>query len=69
MVSNPNGAFHTACGEVIKDPYTYPSAEYRGERVYFCSRACLRAFEQNPDAFMAGKVEHPVETDEDQSPS
>ena len=39
----------------------YPSAEYRGERVYFCTKACLRVFEQNPEAFMAGEVEHPLD--------
>lgn len=36
---------------------------YQGERVYFCTPACLRAFEQAPDVFMAGEVEHPVEED------
>ncbi len=53
--------FQTACGGKIKDPAKYPSAEYRGERVYFCTKACLRVFEQNPDAFMAGEVEHPLD--------
>jgi YHS domain-containing protein len=55
--------FETACGGKIKDPSKYPSADYRGERIYFCTRACLRVFEQNPDAFMAGDVEHPLEED------
>jgi YHS domain-containing protein len=36
---------------------------YQGERIYFCTRACLRVFEQAADAFMAGEVEHPVEED------
>jgi len=36
---------------------------YRGERIYFCARACLRVFEQDPDPFMAGEVEHPLEAD------
>lgn len=51
----------TACGGKLKDPSNYPSAEYRGERVYFCTRACRRVFEQNSEAFMAGEVEHPLE--------
>ena len=34
---------------------------YRGERIYFCTRACLRAFERDPDPFMAGEIEHPEE--------
>lgn len=53
----------TACGGRIKDPSRYPSALYRGERVYFCRRACLRAFEADPDLFMAGEIEHPREDD------
>jgi YHS domain-containing protein len=55
--------YKTACGGVIKDPSNYPNAEYRGERVYFCTRACLRVFEQDPDAFMSGEREHPLEED------
>jgi YHS domain-containing protein len=55
--------FKTACGGGIKDPSQYPSAEYRGERVYFCTAACLRTFEQAPDRFMAGEVEHPLGDD------
>jgi YHS domain-containing protein len=51
----------TACGGQLKDPTNYPSAIYYGERCYFCTPSCLRAFEQNPEAFMAGEVEHPLE--------
>ena len=53
----------TACGGVLTDPEKYPSAEYKGERVYFCTRGCLRAFEENPDGFMNGEVEHPLDDD------
>ena len=49
----------TACGGTLRDPENYPYADYRGKRVYFCTRGCLRAFEQDPDAFMAGEIEHP----------
>ena len=51
----------TACGGKLKDPSHYASAMYRGTRVYFCTMACLRVFEQDPDPFMAGEVEHPEE--------
>lgn len=53
--------YKTACGGTIEDAASHPSADYRGERVYFCTRACLRVFEQDPDAFMTGDVEHPLE--------
>lgn len=51
----------TVCGGEIKDPARYPSALYKGERVYFCTRACLRVFETDPDRFIAGEIEHPME--------
>jgi YHS domain-containing protein len=51
----------TACDCKIKDPTQYPSALYHDERVYFCTRACLRAFETDPDRFMAGEIEHPLD--------
>ena len=53
----------TVCGGTLTDTSGYPSAIYRGEQVYFCSPACLRAFEQDPDAFMAGEIEHPLDED------
>ena len=53
--------YNTVCGGVIKDPENYPSAIYHGERLYFCTHACLRVFEQNPDPFLAGNVEHPLD--------
>lgn len=56
--------YKTACGGVLKDPKNYPSAMYRGEQIYFCTRACLRVFNQDPDLFMAGEVEHPLEEDD-----
>jgi len=49
----------TACGGRIEYPNQYSSALYQGERVYFCTRACLRVFEADPDLFMAGEIEHP----------
>ena len=55
--------YKTACGGTLKAPANYPSAVYQGERVYFCTRACLRVFEKNPDLFMSGDVEHPLDDD------
>jgi YHS domain-containing protein len=52
----------TACGGLLDHPENFPSAMYRGERVYFCSMACLQVFEQNPDPFMTGEIEHPIDS-------
>lgn len=54
----------TACGGKIKDPGEYPGAIFQGKRVYFCTRACLSAFEADPQRFMAGEIEHPLEEDD-----
>lgn len=49
----------TVCGGKLNYPEKYPSALYKGERVYFCTAACLRAFEGDPDKFIAGEIDHP----------
>lgn len=49
------------CGGKINDPNRYPSAIFRGERVYFCTQACLRTFESDPERFMSGEIEHPLD--------
>lgn len=59
--SSDRSQAQTACGGTISNPENVPSAVYRGERVYFCLLACLKAFEESPDLFMAGEIEHPVD--------
>lgn len=53
----------TACGGTLPDTTGYPSAEHRGRTVYFCTRACRRVFEHDPERFMAGEIAHPLEED------
>ena len=43
----------------MEDPSLYPYAFFHGQKVYFCHLGCLRAFESDPQAFMAGELEHP----------
>jgi YHS domain-containing protein len=52
--------FRTACGGTLKNPTNYPKSVYKGREVYFCTLACFRAFENDPDPFMAGEVKHPI---------
>jgi SAM-dependent methyltransferase len=49
----------TVCGGKIKDPSRYPSAEYKGKMIFFCTEACRQAFYGAPNRFMAGEIEHP----------
>ncbi len=53
----------TVCGSEISEPDKYPSSLYRGEVVYFRTGACLRAFQGEPDRFIAGEIEHPEDDD------
>ena len=55
--------YYTACGGQIYEPERYPSVIYRGQQIFFCNRACLRAFEADPGRFMSGDIEHPMEMD------
>jgi YHS domain-containing protein len=55
--------YYTACGGRINEPGRYPTAMYRGKLVYFCNKACLLAFIDNPDRFMSGEIGHPLELD------
>ncbi|NIW44987.1 MAG: YHS domain-containing protein [candidate division Zixibacteria bacterium] len=63
MTNTINEKVETVCGGKLKHPEKYPSAYYRGEKVYFCTQPCLRAFEHDPDRFIAGEVEHPTHED------
>ena len=51
----------TACGGKIKDPERLPSAVFKGERLFFCTTACLQAFESDPERFLSGEIEHPLD--------
>ncbi len=53
----------TACDGILKDPTGYPSGLYHGEVVYFCTSACRRVFETDPERFMAGEIDHPTRED------
>ena len=49
----------TACNGKVNPTEHYPGAMFHGEPVYFCTMACLLAFESDPERFMAGEIEHP----------
>lgn len=58
--STPYPVYKIACGGEIRDISKYPSAMYRGEKVYFCTQECLKTFLADPGPFMAGEIEHPA---------
>jgi YHS domain-containing protein len=53
----------TVCGGILTEPEKYPSMIFKDDRLYFCTRACMRVFQENPQAFLDGEVEHPLEED------
>ncbi|HSO11286.1 MAG TPA: hypothetical protein VLT51_02845 [Anaerolineales bacterium] len=60
MEQTPELMALTACSGTLTDPGNHPGVDYDGKRVYFCNPACLRVFEENPDGFMNGEVDHPL---------
>jgi YHS domain-containing protein len=52
---------YTACGGRITEPDRYPSTVYQGRKIYFCNNACFEAFKTDPDRFLAGEIEHPLD--------
>jgi YHS domain-containing protein len=53
MTNQKSQTLKTLCGDVITKPEDHSSAEYRGEKVYFCAESCLKAFQDNPDKYVA----------------
>lgn len=64
VVIEPQEIPQTVCGGKIKGPSRYPSADYKGKMVYFCTEACRQAFYGDPGRFMAGEIKHPLEEDD-----
>ena len=50
---NKAGRFVVLCGRIFReaDPQYFPSAEYRGRTLRFCTESCLGAFLADPDIF------------------
>ena len=60
MDNEPSEERITVCGGRINPGEHFFEAEYNGRTYYLCARGCLRAFWSNPDDFLAGKIEHPI---------
>ena len=45
--------FVTLCGRIFHDadPAYFPSAQYRGRKIYLCTESCLGAFLADPEIF------------------
>jgi YHS domain-containing protein len=45
--------FTTLCGRFLHDtdPQYFPSTQYRGRTIFFCTESCLGAFLADPDIF------------------
>jgi YHS domain-containing protein len=50
--------YETACGDQVDVPWRSPIVKYRGRQVIFCTVDCLKQFQKDPDAFMAGEIVH-----------
>lgn len=52
-ISIRSSRFVTLCGRIFHntDPQYFPSAQYRGRTIYFCTDSCLAAFQADPQRF------------------
>ena len=55
---NKQPDFHSACGDRLADAYRYPRIMYKGREVLFCTIACLKQYQKDPESFMRGEVVH-----------
>ena len=52
MEFDPTSKLPMICGRNTQgDPRYFPSAEYKGRVIYFCTESCLNAFMADPDRF------------------
>jgi hypothetical protein len=60
--------FVVLCGRVFRDadPKYFPSAQYRGRTIRFCTESCLGAFLADPNIFY--KVHRNSEKNKDAKP-
>jgi hypothetical protein len=50
--TSDHSRFHTVCKRVFRaNPDYFPSAEYHGKTIYFCTESCLQAFLADPERF------------------
>ncbi len=52
------------CGMSTEDQHGFTSYEHEGQTYYFCSDHCLAKFKKNPDEYMSGGPEKPMEAEE-----
>ena len=43
------------CGMEVEPTRAAATSEYRGETIYFCAPGCKRAFDQDPERYLAGQ--------------
>ena len=43
------------CKMEVEESKAAATSEYQGKKYYFCSVGCKRAFDQNPEKYLAGE--------------
>jgi YHS domain-containing protein len=51
-------AIDPVCHMDVEPATAAAKSEYGGQTYYFCSPACKRAFDQNPEKYLAGMARH-----------
>lgn len=46
------------CGMEVNPETAAGKSEYKGETYYFCAPGCKKAFDQEPEKYVGGNMEH-----------
>lgn len=49
-------AVDPVCKMEVKEKEAAATSEYKGKKYYFCALACKKAFDQNPEKYLAPEV-------------
>lgn len=45
------------CGMEVNEKEAAATSEYQGQTYYFCAAGCKRAFDRNPQQYVAGQAQ------------
>ena len=54
MAVNPNWVTDPVCKMQIEADKATATSDYQGQKYYFCAVGCQKAFDQEPEKYLAG---------------
>ena len=51
-------AIDPVCGMQVDEKKAAATSDYKGQKYYFCSAGCKKAFDQEPEKYLAKSTSH-----------